>query len=677
MFIFADRHRAFEVAGFLILSAYLFLFIFGLKPFQAGIWMQTEPTLLAVFVIAACNALWLFIGCFKKLLSLQPLHLLWKVMILWLLVQYAVTIVAPSGWRSWFGAPEIGIGTAWHMSVLLCALLCYPFWHMPQYRIRILLVACASLLAECTMHYLHAGEFIEEWSPWRPALWPDYMAFMVGYLWIAAHASGHARKPAILCGIIILMYGVLFVSQNLAAMALFALAMLATTIATYPRYSQLLKNLFLPSRTWRMLVIISCLIPLVWIIGSPLVQQLPQDDVGVITGLAARGESMGARAEINQVAISTLLHEPSRLLLGKGWGHFTQDSFKYALVEGVHVFENGVMRPNSNNVTGASFHSHSEPLEVILALGLVGLLIWFALPFIAIRNLPDAMFWGIAPMLAAIMMLQYFWFYLPQVLAYQAIMLCALCGLMSAANGQTNTPKHYIYVFLGFAGLMAWSATQQYAAIRYADELHYIPREEKAAKYDKEWLARDIFRDASRFNVSAENFAVWAWDAHFRKHGVGYDQEWLKNYLEVAQAIENSPTLGARYNMLALWLKYKLLMDFTDDAHTSLRKQATSTLEASVYRLTRIAPEREDLAATFLANLGDYTQNNAGKQVEILGNILAIYPEHRSALWLLGNIFITDPAFEADGRRMIAEAKARQVEHVYPITDEELKATQP
>jgi hypothetical protein len=126
--------------------------------------------------------------------------------------------------------------------------------------------------------------------------------------------------------------------------------------------------------------------------------------------------------------------------------------------------------------------------------------------------------------------------------------------------------------------------------------------------------------------------------------------------------------------MLALWLKYKLLLDFTDDAHDYLRSHAASTLEASIYRLTRVAPQREDLAATFLINLPDYTRGDVAKQVEILSNILVIYPRHRSALWLLGHIYLTAPEYEAEGRRMIAEAKARHVERVYPVRDAELES---
>ncbi|MFO0388489.1 MAG: O-antigen ligase family protein [Alphaproteobacteria bacterium] len=672
MFSFRGNHLTFETAGFLLLSAYIFVFVFALSPFQAGTWLQTEPTLLAVFILAACSALWLFWGNSKQYLNHLPTHLFWKLLIGWILVQCIFTINAPSIWRAWFGPAEIGIGTAWHICVLLCVTLMYPFWQKPSYRNRILLLAIGSMLLESLLHYLYSGEFIEEWSPWRPALWPDYMAFTAGYLWIAAQVSGHAKKPAMLCLMIVIMYVVLLVSQNLVALALFGVAMLVTTLGSYPRYPRALQSLLFPSRMWRNLAIFSCLIPLLWVIGSPLVHQLPQDDVDIIAGFAARGESMGSRAEINQIAINTLLNEPSRLLFGKGWGHFTHDSFKYALVEGVHVFENGKMAPNSNNISGASFHSHSEPLEILLALGISGLLVWLAIPFLVIARIPSPMFWGVVPMFAAIVMLQYFWFSLPQVLAFQAIALCALCSIIPPDAKNPNSCQHTKYIFLALFALMGWSAFAQYKAIQYGEELFFIPRSEKAEKYNTEWIARDISRDATRLNAAAENFALWAWKNHFRERDGMYDQQWYANFLDVAQSIENSETLGARYNMLALWLKYKLFLDFTDDAHSALRKKAAGTVEASIYRLTRVAPQREDLAAIFLVNLADYTNNNAGKQVEILGNILNIYPSHRSALWLLGHIFLTDPAYAEEGKRMIGEAKARHVERVYPVTDAEL-----
>lgn len=661
------------MAGLAILGLQFFLFVFGLPPFQMGIWFQTEPTLVALYVLAVANVIWLGVGYLKRYLSLERPHALWICLIAWVVWQWIVTLYASSAWRSWFGAAEIGLGAAWHTALLLCSLLCAVFWQNPRYRRIILFAAVTAVFIQCTMHWINAGE-PEEMMPWRPARWPDYLAFIGAYMWIAAMAAGYGKKADMVCLLILFTYTVLYFASNMTGTVLVALAMLATTLMPYPGFKRFRKWLK-PSQHWRRFAMLACFLPFLWIAfsaGAPYLPLNNQDSMA--STFSDNDDSMGARVLLNRIALSALAHEPARGIFGAGWSNFTNDSYSHALVDDVRAYENGIRKSNALHVNGSAFHSHSEPLEVLLALGLPGLMLWFAFPLIIIRRLPNELFWQTIPMLVAVVCLYYFWFVLPQVMAYQAIAIAALAAATQPASEARKLQNRRMYlaileiVFLA----MAFTAYGQFQAMRYSEKIHYTPRDESADIQNVEWLTQDLARGGDRLRVGGENFFLWAWDVDYGSEEGEYHPAWHNNFLEAAQIMADDPSVGPRSQMLLLWMQQKLLLDYSGPTHDYLRTTATRGIKSSVMLLAKAAPMREDLAAIFLMNLSDYTKGNISEQVQILTDILKIYPGHRSALWLLGHIYLTEPKYKEEGEEMIRRAVAAGVDRVYPIANAEL-----
>ncbi len=673
MFHFSRRNYFFECIGLATLLLQLFVFVFGLKPFQAGIWLQTEPTMLALFYLAALQALWLCIGIVYGLLARQPVHLLWLVMLGWVGWQWLITPIAQSSWKMWFGPIEMGEGAAWYTMLLLSTAVAYPFWQDAKCRRALLVAAVCAVLMQCFFHWLTPGD-VEEWTEWRPARWPDYLAFMAAYIWIAFYAGGYAKKAGWLCGLIIVMYITLYLSENMAATLLLALAMLATTLLSYPRYPAFLQRLTNVTLHWRRAAIVICFLPVLWIgYSAGMVNFSFEDNEHMQAGFSDKGGSLGARIVLNHIGVAAMKHEPYRWIAGSGWGRFTDDTYKYALADGTtYAFENGILRPNSGQINGSAFHSHCEPLEILLALGLPGLILWFAFPLIVLWRLPKELFWGIAPMLVALVVLSYLWFQLPQVVAFQALAWCALCTVLPATRQlKPLGTRMAAGGLLALAVIMAWSAVEQREASRYGDILYNFMYAELIIPFDPAYLKTDLRRGGSRLRVSAENFTLRAWDSTFKdKSGNDY-REWYGHFLDSTEAMARDERAGERNQMTNLWLQYKLLLDFTDDSYGMLRTRATKGIEESILQLTRLAPLREDLAAAFLKGLPDYTHNNIGQQVEILVKILTIAPEHRGAMWLLGKIYLTHPEYKEEGSRMLKRAVELGVERVYPVTVEE------
>ncbi|MGE3714353.1 MAG: O-antigen ligase family protein [Alphaproteobacteria bacterium] len=675
MFTLERPNKLFEITGLVLLGLQFAVFVFGLPPFQAGFWYQTEPTLLAIFLLATATAAWLGYGLHSRILQLQAPSLLWKIIFLWIGWQLLTLPLANTPWASWFGAPEIAEGTGWYVSVLICTCAISVFWKQPHQQRLIIWMAAVSMMTEVLFHLANFGD-PDDIMLWRPARWPDYLAFSAGYLWLAVTASGHSRQPTYMLALIALTYSALLISTNLTAMILMGIALMAAVITSYPRLPTRLQALAKPGRFWRGFSLAACVLPLLWVgfsAGSHhLALDKRQDAIGT---LSDNDDSMGARILINRMAVRALLEEPQRLVIGSGWGNFSNDSYKYALVEGVRAYENGIRKANAQHIYGSAFHSHSEPMEVLLSFGLIGLVLWFAIHMLVIRRMPTEGFWHTVPMMVAIVCLYYFWFVLPQVLAYQALAWCALCAALQGTPSPA-TPKLHKASLLVVAALvftMAGSAWAQYRALQFGDDVNFVPRNEMPTAKHTAWLMEEIGRGGERLRVGAENFALWGWDVSNGKDTGNYDIHWHDNFLAAAEAMEQSASAGPRNRMLLLWYYYKLLLDYGDSEHAQLRSKATRGIKDSILLLSKLAPGREDIAAPFLMNLDAYTKGDIADSVEILANILAVHPEHRSALWLLGHIYLTEPQFAAEGERMIRHAVAAGVDRVYPISNTELE----
>lgn len=671
-----QTHGPYNLAGLALLITGLCVFTFGLPPFQAGIWLQTEPTMVAIYGLGSLTAFWAVYGLIRKKLALTKLNILWKCLLLWVGWQWFVTLfIAPHAWRSWAGPVEIGEGAGWYTSLLLCIMLCSALIKHKRYAKITVASAIAAILVQAGLHWYHPYEY-DEWQPWQPAKWPDYLAFMIAYLWIATGALGYIKHARFLLPLILVTYFTLYISLNMAGTLFVSLAMLTTVVFSYPKLPNTLRTFMAPSRSWRLLCIMACVLPLGWIVFSGSAHRMKLEEKGDITStLADSADSMGARIMLLHIGLKTLVHEPSRLLAGKGWGNFNDDSYKYALVGSVHAFNNGELKPNAGQIYGSAFHTHSEPLEVLLSLGIPGLILWLAFPIIAIARLPAGVFWYTAPMIAAVILLYNLWFILPQVLAFQALAFAALCNVAAQKPAEANdiaTMKVAPLIALATALLMAWTGHTQYEAMRYGDNIHFFPRENPATAYEGDWLKEEIKRGGDRLRVGGENFSIWGWRVHNKKEDGAYDKQWHRPFLDAAEIMAADSNVGVRNRMLHLWVQYKLLLDFTDEEHDELRTYATRNIEDSIMLLTRLAPHREDVAAPFLMNIRSYTKDNIAKQVEILVKMLNIHPNHRSALWLLGHIYLKEPGYTAVGADMLRRAAAMGVEKVYPVLDHEL-----
>ncbi len=626
--------------------------------------------MVGIFMFAVANALWLCAGLVSKELWYAPSHPLWLVLGLSIGWQCLVSLHATSFWRMWFGPPEIGEGMGRFIALCLLCLAMAPLWRVVHYRRVILGISFAAILVQTLLQASNptTAEFNTPMGTFVPARFGEYLAFMAGSVWIAALCGGAVRVPFRYGLLVVFMVLVVGVSQNKSAMIVFPIALATSGFVAcamrFPVYQHFLKI----SHYWRMTAIVACFIPLLWVwfcvaYGGTLGTN-PNDP------LFSKDSGLGSRVALNQVVFSTLQHEPSRWLIGDGWGRFTDDIFKYALIDGAYFYHDGKISPNWTPLQGDAYHSHSQPMEVLLSLGLGGLLLWFAIPVVLLLKLREDHFWNTAPMLVAMVVLYYFWFELPQCLAFDALLLVSMCTA-SHEEKRLHPNRWYIPAIAVLGLVMAVSSYLQLQTMRFSDKLS----DKEFHKPNDVITLNSVVANIVHGGDHLHNMVITFADELQGQKTITDDQRYFYTLLMNAAGIAaQSPSAGARLVSTELWMQYKLLIDFGKfPSFAELGHQAVLSITDSMMQVLRAAPLRDDYATFYLLNFDAITHGDKSRQEEILRQMLSITPNHRAALWVLGKLLQSQESRKDEGVRLMQRAASLGVDKVYPVTENELK----
>lgn len=669
--------RLYLYAGMGIVLAFFSLAVFGTYPFRIGYW-NAEPITCAMFAITALAAFWLAAGVVARWLvfELPRRHLLFSLWLGWLVWQIICTAASLNPWRSWFGSPEQAEGLGWYVCASILMVQLAALWHCLRLRAILLIYTLVVMVALAAFHFfvddhnnMFAGLIFDEIparlnTPLLPFVWPDYLGMMAGWWWIALMLVFPALQLRLLIPASVLMFFILIASSNHAAMVPLGYAVLLTTaIRILHHYKS--SQFQTPCLFWRRLALVVLILPLLWLVASPAIP----------TNYAtAHSQSLPTRILLNHVTMTAIHDEPSRLLLGHGWGQFSDDFFKYALVRDVRIYEDGRHAPNWPLVRGYHYHSHNVAAEVLLSLGLIGLIIWLMMPMVAVAQLPYALFWQVVPMLVAITMLSYLWFAMPQTMPFQA-----LCWFLLMRHTSTHSPKisfrpSLVSVGLVATGLLAvWSAIAQWQAMHYSLRMTDPFGYRGGTPLTAEYMQEDIKRGGDRlrvFFIRTSKRMVQA-RALAPKHIDLY-----RKYLASAEALATNPHIGA-YNSAAILYGYNaLITNGHDPLITPLRQHASGNYFEMARHHTRRAPEREDIIAPFLQAVYHSPQDTDHHSLMgIIGQLLEFNPAHRSALWLGGKILAEEPESHEQGVRMMRDALKMGADRIFPIENTEINGS--
>jgi hypothetical protein len=647
MFSLSTSPVFFQRIGLLLLTAQFSLFVFALPPFHTGVWVQTEPVVLALYGFAALTGLWLALGAAKKWLIAQPANALWNGMLLWTLWQLVATLFASSPYRSWFGPPQTGEGAAWHVAALLNFMLATALWQELRWRRMLLWVASGNIVILSLLYTLDQPDIARHHllDSWTPVQYPAHLAFYVGYVWIAATSTLVTKNWRTKIASVLAMVIVLWVSKNQSAQILLGGGLVVCMLGFAPKA-------YFRDYFYRFMLSAGCILPLMWVIFSVWMGQHPL--------LYDKDSALGSRIVLNQVAVATMMKEPSRWLVGDGWGGFADAIFNNILVNGIEVYQHGTRLPNCSMVDGGAYHSHSQPLEALMSSGILGLLLWLAIPLLALRSMSGHHLRLAGPMLVGLNALGFFWFQIAECVPFQMLALASI-----AQSSSKRSHRRWPAMVLVAASLvMAFSAMQQASVLQYTKRMEDMVSGDSQSQVAMDWLINDARNGSDRLRSVAPVFMAKFINSPSgvqQTNGIAAFMNLTSNIMNLTSSLAQHPSVSPQVTYLELLLPHYLL---AESEKKPLLPNALldihQTIPEAALHVARKSPLRDDLASPLLDNIDSYFKTPEA-QIDFLKQLLAIAPNHRGALWVLGH--------KTNDEAMIERAKALGVAKVFPVQE--------
>jgi len=685
------NHRRIDL---LLICAALFVFILGLKPFHLGLWFQSEPVTLGLFILAI-GAGFFFIfsyhtkGAVFVALWNQPVMQLVLALVAWSCIS---ALFSSFPMRSVLGAPEIGESILSLVALLMLTAVAYAAWQKITNRRLLAMVAVIASIAVVAL------QRISSTIDWQPAKWPDFMAFIGLFLTIIllAYPVVVTRKHLIfsaVSGAILLI-----ASGSLAArLTILILAFVALGIGWARR--ELVDEQKLIYRARQCFIGLSLLPLLITLISFRIdfVRDIA-DQVGnlsgfdILTSASFNESSIGTRVLFNNAGLDAILDKPWLLLVGNGWGSFSDVLFNHVFTDGVKLYnDNAIWSPNWFMITGSAFHSHNAFMEVLLSTGIIGLLLLCCIPVVIIRHLPADRVLILGPLWASVFLLSGFWFMLPVALPFMALALAASIpaptSFVSPASTNQNPPERKkIQLLCGviIVALTVGSWVQHSTAASAARLMSAI--QARLPEPGDDAMLRDHGRGNNHLWWIALNMSQYINTKIAQGEPVKADDViWFKEILGLVQKTVESETANDRLHGQYAVMHSDLIVQYQSPLWNSLRTERLPQWESVLDKTIEKSPARGDIALIyytfFLENMQRTTKHEIaesyGKQLMLLADaVLKNNPDDPTALWFSGLTMLRTTETNKLGLQRLFKAVDLKAERLVPINDEVRKAVE-
>jgi hypothetical protein len=632
------------------LGASFFLFAAGFQIFNLGLWIQSEPAILALFASGACGALGLALLALSRepvghalrhplMLALGALTL-WSGLAAW---------GAPLPIRSWFGAPETGQGALSLLVLTVDTGLALILWRHRRLRAA-LLSAAGAAIAVLTLLNIAATEG----SPWRPGAWAEYQAY-IGFFMLLALLCLPGRKRPVSAWTAMTLVAIMTVvlSKNRSAIALLALAPVLGWL------------IWLTQSKWTARAGARSLRPALAGLAllSPL---LVAAGIGAIATMTGQFSSW-SRFMFYKVALARLVAEPWLLFHGAGWGSYNDTLFAYTFIPGVSNYEGTLWRPtNWEGMTGGAFHVHNEAIELILAIGLPGAALAAALAATLLYCAPLRRYAAIAALWIMTFGLAGAWFMLPACLPFAALAMAAtVASPRRAAPADARRDWRFASAAILAAALLAGAAAVQFKVARHNQAL-LAAVQLRAPSTPPAALYLDSGRGGNHLWWIALNFRNYLNNLAQSKQAITADQaRWLRYLIEAIDEQSTGGNAGLRLRALSVELRNDLAGSLSDPALDAVRAATLPLWQMRLGELLALAPRRSDLAIPFFTLL--VNEGNDAAALALADDILRRNAQDPVGLWFSGLVHARSQLGERQGLDQLARALENGIGRFLPV----------
>jgi multidrug transporter EmrE-like cation transporter len=413
-----------------------FVFVFGMPWLDNGLWPQTEGPSAAIHLLSALLAL--FVGlqvAFKDAKYLKAL----SSPVVGSLFTFAIFSAflapfTPEPIRSVQGTMKHGVGILWQFEMALAVAAASALWQTAIYR-RIAL--CASAAAATLIVFLYA---VPDRALGVPLAFPEWVG-IVGLAVAGMLLTGSRVSPIKIAVAVVICAGGYVVSENRAVLLAVGAVVLYHAAGNVPYFRSLVR---IPALRAATVVLIAIGLTTAVYVAGPLIESravarigpdefptvvssIPIDKAHVQDGLLG---SIWSRSYMVRILVDDLIDNPSKALVGNGFGSFATAYEHHARDVPGRFFP--VATPTASTTfwdvhTSANFHSHNMLAETVASVGVSGAVLWL--------GVFAAMAWssaGGAAVALGMIVVGSFWFPINHML-----------GVLAFLTATTVTPRDY------------------------------------------------------------------------------------------------------------------------------------------------------------------------------------------------------------------------------------------
>ncbi|MCS5709336.1 hypothetical protein CC99x_010505 [Candidatus Berkiella cookevillensis] len=370
----AQLHRCCSLWLMICMLLSLSLLLFTNPHYTIGLWPESELLFIALNAISCSTAigvLGLYVVQPKRITPLlyHPLVLcIFAIGVVSLLFSFSTAFPR----RSWFGAPELGEGVMWYFSLAFLILSGLILRNKKIYRNIIGIYAVISALVVSLLTY--KGDAL---GLWKPYVFTDYLAFYGIFLFPIIIGFLNVRQKHWIALSYLIASVPIIVSGNQSAEILIIVSPLVMGLVYYLRHLAKI----------RLLSVAAIMMAPIGVTGLVvLLGYYGARDASFLNHM----QSIWSRYELIQTAYQNFKSDGVvQMLLGHGWGSFTDVAATYLPIQDTKLFmfnSTGTDKLYWDSLSRADFHSHSYLIEAFVSIGLLGMLLILLYPMIAVAS---------------------------------------------------------------------------------------------------------------------------------------------------------------------------------------------------------------------------------------------------------------------------------------------------
>ncbi|MBF0267320.1 MAG: O-antigen ligase family protein [Alphaproteobacteria bacterium] len=632
-----------------------FIFLMAIEPIgSTGIWYQSEPVIISFLIMGFLSWLLLTAGLLhrpKQASSLiaNPAFFLPLAAGLW---GGVVAILSPSPGLALLGSPQLGQGPMTFLAAAGASGATLLFI-APNPRSRMLVCWATALSTALLVMLMFLGD-----RSWQPYFFKDFLVFHALFGWLVLMLWG-PRNLVVKLIISLIGIGIVYLSDNRTALG--ALAIVASVTFLAFRFQRsvpgwVLKTAMVAMPTGLVLIslILSLLLPL------KIVSLQGYSDTS----------ALASRAMLIEVVKKEVKENPWRLIVGQGWGHYTQQLLSHLRLHTIKTYfdlSNEDRLHHWDATIRVDFHSHNEVVEALSAGGM---------PAAALAILPLAFLgWRTRsrrwPVVAAAMagwaFLQGFWFMLPISLPLMAVATASAGRPLFHPPALSKHAKPWPIICLTIAALLLGAIM---VLKNDANNGREVLNHRLDASIDKEVAACDSpLANHARGHLHHANIlrrlgsdvvSILSAGRNLREGVV----ERLDRTLCHARDAAQYPS-GLVLGVAAIGVYSDIAYSDASEGFEPIRIKLLSGWQTTLERVLAQAPERTDLAVPYFSWL--LAKGDEATLAKFAQSLLSRKGDDPVGLWFSGIVMLAYPETSSQGIERMLRAIDLGIEEVMPL----------